>query len=942
MNRHTFKTITISTGFYTKATALFLAFLLLCAPAIAAAATFASAFDALAVQTSEVNYEIVGRVTDPDTSTDTGFLDIPRVHDGRIWTDKSVNPGASDDDFEVTLSALSQSFPITEGYSIPADTVFVIDVSGSMTAVDAGATDTRIEFLVEALNEAIAILHAANSENRVAVVAYGGRPSGYGRVENVLMLGRYTAENDQFFSVAVDAARNTNVIVNAEVADESGGQRVTDSLRVAGSTPTQWGIYWGSQILENADPLVTVPMTDSSGVTEDIVVTRRPNMILMTDGEPTMGWTNYTFDEAVYNPIKPGPDGALLGSPAGSPQLFLGDGSYGELGIGLLTVLTAAHRKQLINEHYFPGGSPAGFAGQPDSRVGFYTIGLGVQPSQGATDLIRAVMNPFDVDPALTNNNADVVTSNIRERMNLTSGFDQNKYQNAADPTMGALLRNFTASSGADISFSAQRRQGWGDYHWEQSVSVANTVGLGIQDIAYTDGFYEAADIDELRDAFTKITTSIQAQSIEMVTNVHDTNPDFDGWLVFSDVLGDYMEFRGGIQLYYGGDLIPRGSFNLENSSIRADYEKILLEQLNYGTPEESPLFMQPGDVSELIAQNIAAGNTNSITYYVDTDRNYVGFENPGDAAAHVEVFPMIGGVTRDLNRQANLMYVTFHVVTALRDDAFNEVFTPPAQGGGTQVPTVRNLREGDQIVRWYIPASIIPMRSVDVTDGTVGGDTEPIRVQFIVGLNHDQIANGIHKEYIDENAAADGELYFYSNDWHNNQNVTLAFDQPHEKNPYYQPGGVGYDIGRSTVIKAENSTETHGHVSLVRSTAYDDNRITLQWLGNNGRLTLDGLIPENPPPPVDPPPEDSPPPVDPPPVDPPPPADPPGGNGDTPPPASPPPADSPERAESGPKTADNSNPSVHVLLMAVSLIAIVTVVYRITCPGEDTDRRNG
>ena len=43
-----------------------------------------------------------------------------------------------DDQFEVTLSALAQSAPIRAGYQIPADTVFTIDVSGSMTRVDPG------------------------------------------------------------------------------------------------------------------------------------------------------------------------------------------------------------------------------------------------------------------------------------------------------------------------------------------------------------------------------------------------------------------------------------------------------------------------------------------------------------------------------------------------------------------------------------------------------------------------------------------------------------------------------------------------------------------------------------------------------------------------------------------------------------------------------------
>ena len=86
-------------------------------------------------------------------------------HDGRIWTDKTVRHdlgSLEDDQFEVTLSALAQSAPRRTGYQIPADTVFTIDVSGSMTRVDSGEQRSRIALLIDALNEAISILQEAN------------------------------------------------------------------------------------------------------------------------------------------------------------------------------------------------------------------------------------------------------------------------------------------------------------------------------------------------------------------------------------------------------------------------------------------------------------------------------------------------------------------------------------------------------------------------------------------------------------------------------------------------------------------------------------------------------------------------------------------------------------------------------------------------------------
>jgi len=816
---------------------------LICSTLALAAAAQQNALEASGVSRAMTSVTISERVTDPDTSADMGFVDVPRVHDGRIWTDKSVNAGTGDDDFIVTLSALSQSFPITEGYAIPVDTVFVIDVSGSMGDTDPGAGASRISILVDALNEAIGILQDANPQNRVAVVAYGGVIRGYARVENVLALGRYTAPEGAFFSVA-----STTVSVAAVPVPNSGGSRIVSSLQVEGSTPTQWGIYYGSRILEQADTTAIVDVTDSSGaVVSQVTVTRRPNIILMTDGEPTMGWTNYTFDPAIApNPLIPGPSGVQIVSPSFvAPALFIGDGMYGELGISTLTVLTAAHRKQQIFNNYFsgvaPGGAPYGVAGQPGASVGFYTIGLGVQPTEAATILIRATMDPFNTP---TNNNADAIHSDIRVGMNLPSPYTNNPYADPSDPTMGDLLRDF-ASPGASIAFNAQRRQVFATYVWDaEQMSVSNTVGLTLENLDFTTAYFEATDLEELRDAFQSITTSIQIQSTDTVTNVPGESPDFDGWLVFSDVLGEYMEFRGEPQLVFDGTSFSRAGFDLMNTAVRSTYETILYQHLNYGVTSASPYYVNVATVSALIQTNITAGNTTSIIYYADANRNFVGITNPGNAAARVEVFPMFGTLGTPIisGGQTDLMYITFHVVTALQSGTFTEIFSNDA---GAQVPMNRILGVGDQLIRWYIPASLIPMRTVDfVNDAVVvSGNTSPIRVSYVVGLNQPSVLAGVSAAYKSVNMASDGSLYFYSNRWRDDQNVTLAFDEPHPNNPFYLPGRPGFGGGRDTIMKTSNPTGTAAHVSFERSFMYGpagaQDLVGLNWLGNNGRLSI-------------------------------------------------------------------------------------------------------
>ena len=103
-------------------------------------------------------------------------------YNGRVWVDKSVSadpiinftgsnlPGGSvevqnDSDFLVTYSALATSTRVNGESQVPIDTVFVIDISGSMT--DRLDGERKISLLVDALNNSIESLMNMNENNRV-------------------------------------------------------------------------------------------------------------------------------------------------------------------------------------------------------------------------------------------------------------------------------------------------------------------------------------------------------------------------------------------------------------------------------------------------------------------------------------------------------------------------------------------------------------------------------------------------------------------------------------------------------------------------------------------------------------------------------------------------------------------------------------------------------
>jgi len=796
---------------------------------------------------STIDYD--SRIADPDSSAPgyMGFSDIPWLHDGRIWNDKSVrvNTGTGAEDFNVTLSALSQSFPKTDGYVIPTDTVFIVDMSGSMYQENI-AGRPRVAVLVDALNEAIDILLDANPQNRIAVVAYGGRSGGYSRAEDVLPLGRpeLLSGETAYFSYR-PGVTNHYVDVNTTI-------KITASILVQGSTPTQRGILNGANILTSATGL-TMPALDTTGnpVTEPdgspLMVTRKPNFILMTDGEPTLAWSDYLFTTA----------------PTETSQNY-GDGSYGEMGVSLLTVLTAAHRKRLVHKYYYEDNrshtpSVANYKGG-NEPVGFYTISLNDVPPPM---LISAAMFPFDPADTGADSNSDNTTPayNIG---NLGGAYPVG----APTESMGELLRLFVDPE--EIKFFAQFRVAFGNYNWRE-VAIENPQLLTLDELAFANEFFAASDLKALRTAFASITTDIQRQSYSAVTDAETGHDAFDGYLVFSDVLGKYMEFRGITGFEFDGTIYDRTGFAqsiINNTNgAKSTYEGILYQHINYGNLPGSldfdPVrYVSASQVTELIESNINAEyllTNNSIKYYAFANRDFAGsFFNadgsdsvqPTDSVAVVDVYPMTGTLSSPVYEggTTDLMHITFHVVTAIKDNTiFEEIFSTDSEGN----PLNRKLNTNDQIVRFYIPAALIPQRMLDPDNGDLSGNRLPVRIDYNVGLNIPLIDEGVSEAYISGNSDGD-DVYFYTNQYHENE--TLAFFQPHDSNPFYQPGRPGSGI--RGVPKSSNPTGTAGYISQSRQTGITGtDRTDIHRLGNNGRLTVDlNVIPPEPPPSPEPP----------------------------------------------------------------------------------------
>lgn len=814
--------------------------------------------------------DIYGMVSDPDTSRFANYFAPSTIENGHIWVDKTVNTdsvtfydhegwpihtiNSKPEDFLVTLSALSQSYSI-ETIVEPSDTVFILDVSASMYVYQLGGV-SRAAVMVEALNDAIHTIMNANPHNRVAVVAYGGYASGavnMSRSQQILKLGHYSVTGN-LLSISANRITVSSLVPSDMVA--------ASSVAVDGATPTQRGIYEGAKVLEENDD-TQYRFTTEKG--QDITITRRPVMVLLTDGDPTFGWTNHEMhgsdSDYGYNHGD--------GNPAST-----------DMGTDLLSVLTASYWKQRVREHYY---------GTDDRDTQFYTIGVGVS----------GVHAPAVMDPA----------KNAGANSQAFAGMTYN---------MRALLDQFVDPADGRISFPALDK---GSSTARSLVTVENANHY-LKSYAYTDGYYSADNRQALGDAFQSIAYNIISMG-SYTTEANPSNPDFSGYVVVADPIGKYMRFKESKgswvhgEMYYGMMLAKSITAEPEGGELWNYWSGMLAARMGIGK----------STAAELIATNIAAGamyykNDDdfraTLLWYADNATNFVGLyydrggntlPPPAGSTGIVELHPMYNEVYNGVTGEAtSLLYMYLEVVTALQAGDFS--LGPYAHG--MYMP----LAENQQMVGWFIPASLMPLRTVsevfyegnpDRVDRLEISEAFPIRTNYTVGL-----ADGFEPSYLTQdykalNAAPNG-YYFYSDDWPagdgDNGAQTVAVFEPNKYNPYYYftedtpvyaadgtgyvpaesyapgadyyslkkyfdrnvpgyiaaqyepvnqqvtqiltgpdgkpyiPAGEHREIRTVTVAKDGNPTGT----SDVLLDADFDGSVQFYWLGNNGRLTISGL----------------------------------------------------------------------------------------------------
>ena len=732
--------------------------------------------------------------SDPATVNDWKNYFGPNVKNtanaGLVWTDKSVFETVDEyvnatneaegsgfgltmndsDDFLVALSAMASTESIT-GYNYhPTDTMFVLDLSGSMS----GNATT----MIREANRAIDRILKLNPYNRVGVVLYSGK-STVGTSEPLsatmlLPLDRYTTtttnNSGTYYDTSDDYLQYLSISNGSVSADRtlrnSSDSRPNESKSVIGGTYIQNGLYQAMGEFTDAAEKGEHIISGSDAFAQAGTI-KIPILVLMSDGQPTAATT--AFSNVGNSTMGCGSENA--------PQQLQASMSF-------FTQLTAAYTKQQIEEAY--GTS---------SR--FYTLGLGVDNNNYA----RAVLDPGSY----------TVTDSLWNGYNTANVGGSFSY-----PFAGYTIdRNNRLSWGSVTNRNATKTVDVSNYRY------------------YATEYFGASSGAQLQAAFESIVEQIILQSMYYPTHLGGATVDWGGFLTFKDYIGTDMEvkeikgFQLGSTLFTGEKLakaIVSGDMgtidqptDLGNNLVWAIIDRLNLYKVTNNNHAEAVELAR-----DIIRQAWGAGQlawsqddfSHHISWFSDADGTYLGFWDGSEEAlaANTEAsYAVTSYFFKDEvgtgHRETDMLYASVQVREALKDSS------------SISIPA----KDGDQLVVCSLPASLIPLYEYDIsidgtdltkpTDITGKGADSPIRLIYEVGLSSDVDLLNM-SETAETTADITGVYTLYTNEW----NKSWENDPSHDDHDH-DPAAMG----KNTTAFFEPSLDNEYYYYAQNTLIYTD-----------------------------------------------------------------------------------------------------------------------
>ena len=577
---------------------------------------------------------------DPDTTQEytLGDPDSTR-YDGRVWVDKSVSKDksvsfggdksvANNSDFLVTYSALATSTAV-QG-DTPVDVVFVLDLSASMCWGTRAQTvtskeDSRIKAMVDALNENIAVLAEAGSENRIGVAVFNGT----GRVLMPLTkVSKFDPiEDGQYFSLTSFSGTNGQDNGNATVTCNMNGK----TADTAGGTNVQAGLYQGMKLLANEE--------DTTFTMNGQTVVRIPNVVIMSDGAPT---TFASPEDAEYreedsgqwqkegvitnkSDLGSGTDTQVRGSwwqPADNAdqtgQIGGGDNYRAHSADGFMALATASYMKNKISANYY-GKDGAEWGTNADNTANVYTIGFSTdQQTDAMSTMANIVLNPED------NLNASLGNSNLGKGEIARMWTAAQDYLKGGDAQVYGHIGN-KGNNGNVPDKSDNGRYDWDDMQLREFIAQHPKDGYDVTSFNYPTQYFSANDTQGLIEAFEEIAGLITSSASAPTEVTGD--PMEDGYITYTDTTGKYMEIRDVTTLIYMDQMLTNPTIDNTEAGVRTytfehKFENPAYPGQTHNTSEIQIKVTDNGDHTQTIEVKIPASaiplRTNTITLNSD------------------------------------------------------------------------------------------------------------------------------------------------------------------------------------------------------------------------------------------------------------------------------------------------------------------------------------
>ena len=179
---------------------------------------------------------------------------------------------------------------------------------------------------------------------------------------------------------------------------------------------------------------------------------------------------------------------------------------------GMQAIMTASYMKDAIDRNYRLTGT---------NTTKVYTIGMGIDSISGTAGQIARIT----IDPLNHLNENNTIAQTVRNAWNT--------YNNGGTPSLGGNRNNYTFRH-------------------------PNT-GHDIDSIVYNDAYYSADNAQEVVDTFEAIVSNITISAPQIPTEVKNPNAiDADGYITYTDPLGEYMEVKDVKAISYAGTVYTK------------------------------------------------------------------------------------------------------------------------------------------------------------------------------------------------------------------------------------------------------------------------------------------------------------------------------------------------------------------------------------------------